>query len=870
MSEEKSVLPEKIPYQPLPMLLAAAVAGILLDRLAGIPQAFWMTFSLLFLFGWSGAFFRQRQVVASLLVLTLCFSVFGLRHHVYWNRFAENDLGHFARQEGAPAALRGTVSEMPRYFPEPPEDPDRVFEATERTVFTLTATELRDRADWIPVSGRVAVTVEGDRRDLHTGDRIQLFGVLSKPLGPQNPDDFDQKAMLRSRRILCLLRGSGGLSLTVLRPGPPSLLRGLESLRRAGRENLERKLSPENAARASAMILGIREGVDEETTQRLVETGTLHILAISGLHIGLVAATVGFLLRFFGISRRITALVLIGTVLVYLFLTDVRPPAIRATVLVCVVAAAMYSGRRSLGVNSLCATALIVLALNPCDLFQFGAQLSFFATGAFFWVPSAESLWNTARRRFFKHKDESDEEESKLKQVEQYEPGRWTLFLFGRRALLGAVQLFLVSLVIWGVTMPLILERVHVLTPVALAVNPLLWLPMTAALLGGFATMIFGGLPLLGDGAAVWTNLSFNLLFGMIDLFHRTGGYGWMPGPPRWWLVGFYSAFALWTFLPLRRPPKRIIAAVLTLWIAAGFCAGYVRDFQRIRNDRLTLSVYSIGHGNCVLVTTPRGKTIVYDIGSISSPYRACDVMSRALWRLGKRSVDVVVITHPDKDHYNGLVEFSKRFRIGAVLVSPYMFEALEKAERQLAEENRTLAETPPGEFSEEKSLSRLRQTLAEKGIPLRIVGDGDDLASDGLPDSIFLHPPKVDFGESDSTNATSLVLRFSHRGVGVLLPGDLDGRIVSPFLERKPMPTPIVMVPHHGGRSNQAERLYRWASPELLLISAGRFTHRDERLADLEKQGYTVRSTYLEGMIEIRIDRHGVSPPRGKYQKPL
>ncbi len=860
MSSE-SVAPSAIPYQPLPLFLAAAVPGILLDRWVGFPGTFWGFLCLIVLLAWLVVFFRKRQIIASLLLLALCFSVFGLRHHVYWNRFAENDIGRFAKQEGGPAAIRGTLIEMPRFYPLPPPDPSRVFETTERTVFTLHATALRDRADWIPVTGRVAVTVEGDRRELRIGDEIQLFGVLSKLLGPQNPDDFDYAAMLRNRRILCLLRSSGGPSLSLVKPGSPGLLRALETLRRTGRENLERKLLPENASKATAMILGIREAVDEETTRRLVETGTLHILAISGLHIGLVAATVGVLLRFFGLARRRIAVLLIGTVLVYLFLTDVRPPAIRATVLVCVVATAMFAGRRSLGMNALCGTALVVLVLNPDDLFQFGAQLSFFATGAFFWVPGAERIWFTLRTRFFKGKHDDTEEESKLKAVEQYEPGRWTIFLTVRRALLGAAQLFLISLVLWTVTMPLILSRIHVLTPVALAVNPLLWLPMTAALLGGFATMFFGSVPLLGNLLAMFTDWSFGLLFGMIELFHRTGGYFWMPGPPFWWLAGFYGGFAVFTFLPIRRPPKRFIAVALISWTLIGFCSGYVRDWNRLRNDRLTLSVYSIGHGNCVLITTPRNRTIICDVGCLSSPHRACDVMSRALWRLGKRHIDVVLLTHPDKDHYNGLVELSERFSIGVVLVSPYMFESLEKTQNKLTMENRTWSDLKADELPEEKSLLRLRDMLVEKRIPVTVLADGDDLERYGLADSIILHPPGENFGESDASNAVSLVLRFEHRGTGVLLPGDLDGRLVSPFLERKPMPTPIVMIPHHGGRSNQTARLLDWAKPELILISSGRFTHRDERISELEKQGFTVRSTYLEGMIEIRIDRHGVTP---------
>ncbi len=752
-------MPPTPSYQPLPLLLAAALFGILLDRWIALSAPLWGTLALAAFVLWIGAWCHTKRyakhfALTSFLLLAVCFAVFGLRHHVFWNHFSSVDIGHFAKIDPQPAVLRGTVIEMPRYFPQPPPDPGRSFQPIERTMFTLHATALRDRADWIPVTGRVAVTLEGDQRNWHIGDNVQLIGQLSLPFPPRNPGDFDYPASLRNRRILCLFRASS-VNMESGQPEFPAAMlktkRLLEHLRRAGHANLEKSLSPETAAKASAMILGIREAVDDETIQSLQETGTYHILAISGLHIGLVAATVGFLLRFFGVSRRKTALVLIATVLVYLFLTDVRPPAIRATVLVCVVALGMFAGRPSFGMNALCGTALIVLVLNPSDLFQFGPQLSFLATGAFFWVPNAEKCWHQFRQLFEKHSQDgqsqsTDAEESQLKAVERYEPSRWPAFLLCCHLLLGIFQLVLVSLVLWLVTMPLILDRIHLFTPVALAINPLLWLPMTAALLAGFATMIFGSVPFFGEIFATLADKAFGFLFGMIDFFHDFGAFGaylWMPGPPKWWILIFYAAFVILTFFPLRRPPAKILAIILLGWCVIGFSSGYIRDWNRLHDDRLTLSILSVGHGNCVLITTPQGKTIIYDVGCLSAPGVACDVMSRALWRQGKRHVDAVLISHPDKDHYNGLIGLTERFSIGAVLVSPDMQKILNEPQ------------------FEEKSLLQLHDTLKKRKIPLISVADGDSLARFGLSNSLILHPPNP---KNDEEKATFVSLSDQRR----------------------------------------------------------------------------------------------------------
>ncbi|MDR0703590.1 MAG: ComEC/Rec2 family competence protein [Planctomycetaceae bacterium] len=842
-----------IPYQPLMPLFAAAVLGILVDRLSGVSGNFWLLLFLITFFGWFVAFFRKHSLTSTFFLLIFCCSVFGFRHHRHWSYFLENDLGYYAQQTDEPVALQGSVLEMPRYFPKPPTDFGRIFENSERTFFTLRAERLRDRTDWLPVSGNVQVIVAGDWRDLHIGDSIQLFGTLSKPLPPQNPGDYDYAGMLRGRRILCVVHLSTRNAISVLKTGNPSLVRFLENIRRVCQTNLQHRMSSDVSPLAAAMILGIREGVDEDTSQNLIETGTMHILAISGLHVALVAAIVAGVLNLLGFSQRWCAAIIFITVIAYLLLTDIQTPAIRSTILICVVSLAVFLNRRPFAVNTLCATALVVLLLNPSELFQFGAQLSFIATGAFFWIPGISAF----RQLMFGEEETDDKTKQKLgNNIERFETKRWLIIQFAQYFFRKVAVLFLISLVIWGISTPLILDRTHLFTPVAVLVNPLLWIPLTASMAGGFCTMIFGNIPLLGDIFGWFTDISFRGLFGMISFFQYLGGHYWVPGPPVWWNLVYYSGFTLLTFLPIRRPSPRWLAVLLFIWIVVGFGYGYIRDFSRYRSDRLTLSVFSIGHGNCVLVTTPQKKTFIFDAGCISSPRRAADVLSRAVWRLGKIKIDAIIISHPDSDHYNGAAILADRFYIGAVFVSPYMFEPLKILQRELVERKISFDQLADNEFKEQRLLMEFRNKLETKKIPIIEVGDGDSLSERGFPNSIFIHPPKADFSERENTNATSLVFRFEHYGVGILLPGDLDGRLPPPFLQRPPISCKIVMVPHHGGHSKQTEPLLKWTMPELLLFSAGRFTHKDTVLENYRQRHFKVRSTFEEGCIEISIDR--------------
>src|SRR5205823_10023160 len=108
-------------------------------------------------------------------------------------------------------------------------------------------------------------------------------------------------------------------------------------------------------------------------------TGTIHILTISGLHVGILAAGFFLLLRTGFVPRKVTLAATIALTIAYALLTDLQPPVVRATILVVVACLALWTGRASIGFNALAAAAIAVLVLNPAALFLAGPQLSFLA-----------------------------------------------------------------------------------------------------------------------------------------------------------------------------------------------------------------------------------------------------------------------------------------------------------------------------------------------------------------------------------------------------------------------------------------------------------------------------------------------------------
>ncbi|GHT42312.1 competence protein ComEC [Planctomycetales bacterium] len=829
-----------VSYQPLPFVLVPAILGIVFDKLLSPAVWVWAFFIVLTMLGWFFLSYRKNEKSASLCLLFLCFLVFGLWHHYRWSCYAVDDIGCYAAKMRQPVALRGGVAEMPRHYPKPPPATGRIFDESERSVFTLRATALRDGTDWIRITGYAQIIVNADCRELRIGDTIEIFGQLSQPLPPQNQGDYDYAEKLRSQRILTAVFCKTKDGVALLRAGGFSISRYLESLRRLGIANLEKHLSERSLPLAAGMIFGVRESVDDNVRESLLETGTIHIMAISGLHVALVAGIVAVFLRLLNIPGKTTALLMILTVVFYLLLTDVRPPAIRATVLVALVALALYNFRLTKPVNLLAATALVVLIINPAELFQFGSQLSFLATAGFLWIPRVTSL------NIFSPLQANRKTLRETKSIAESFGRKPPLFgFFGILGVFGVFSIFrnffckllhlcLVSLIIWLITMPLILQQIHLFTPVGILVNPLLWIPLTPGMVFGFLTTLLGQVPLVGALTGTIADYSFIVLLNLIAWFQQFGGHYWLPAPPVWWNLIFYTGFFLLTFLPVKRPKWRIIAILLIFWCSIGILAGCYQRFDRLRNDRFTLSVFSVGHGNCVMMTTPENKVIVCDVGCIYSPQRATNIVSNAVWRLGKTHIDTILISHPDIDHFNGVLGLLERFSVGAVLVSPYIENSDSVPDRE--------------------SWRLLKEQLRLKGVPIKTIADGNTLKDYGAPRSQILHPPRTDFTES-GTNATSIVLRVEHRGTSVMLTGDLDGTQTSPFLLRPPQHTDIVLMPHHGGKSNQAEKILDWASPKTLLFSAGTMTYKPEAMAAYREKGCEVRNTFEEGQIEINIE---------------
>lgn len=814
MPGPSAIQPEKTSqprYQPLVIVLAAAAAGIAGDRFYPLGVGLWVALAGTLMFVWWRLWRREGNRIASLVLFLAMASVAGAWHHCRWNWYPADDLGNFTPVKAEPVCLEAVALSAPREVPSPPIDAMRPLQREACYRFEISATAIRDRDTWKPISGRAELLVQGTAPKIQAGDRLKIFGKLSAPDKAHNPGDFDYAGYLRGKRVRAEIQSKTAQCISLVAPGSSwNPIRCLDRLRLSSGDIFRRYLDPEQAELASAVLLGERERIDPEQTEAYMASGTIHVMSISGLHVGVLAGALIWLMRLLPLPRIVGVTAVAAVTGLYVLMVEANPPVIRATILVLIACGSFWLYRHRLGFNSLAAAGLIVLAINPTDLFSIGAQLSFLSVAVLIWFGA----------RWIEGKQNDPLEDLTAKNF------TWYSMSFARLKN-SVVELTLFGFAIWLVTTPLVMARFHLFSPVALVMNTLLWIPMTLGLLGGFALLFCGGfLPFLAGVCGMVCNMNLWLLDKSVRLAEKTpGSHFWVAGPSDWWLAVLYGGLAVAVCFPQFRPPRRWCAAILAGWIAVGFLVSLA---GRHSGD-LQCTFVSMGHGSATIVELPSGQTLLYDAGRMGAPARAAKSIAGYLWSRGITHLDAVVLSHADIDHYNGLPELLKKFSVGVVYVSPVMFDD----------------QTP--------SLKSLKASLDSSKTPCKELRAGQRLPGGENCRIEVLHPPRR--GIVGNHNANSLVLAIEFKGRRILLPGDIESPGINDLLAEEPLPTTVLLAPHHGSRQSNSPALAKWCKPNWIVLSGDGRWSTPEIDATYRAVGGRTLHTYLDGAITFTLD---------------
>jgi ComEC/Rec2-related protein len=355
------------------------------------------------------------------------------------------------------------------------------------------------------------------------GDELKLFGTAEPIAPPRNPGEFDMRAYLTRydiRRMLFVRYPEDG---TLIRHGSGNpVLRAAQTSRTWMQNALCRGLddAPEAKSFISGIVLGIRHETPEDIEEPFQQTGTIHLFAVAGLHVGIVAALLWVLAAIARLPRKRAAAFIIPSLFFYAAVTGLHIPALRAAVMASILVGSYFFERRVFLPNSLAAAAFFILCWNTNELFSTGFQLSFAVVGAI--VLFADPFF-----RFFQRRAAPD---PFLPRSLVRGPRRWMHATY--EWLCGGAS---VSLAAWIGSLPLILWCFHLVTPISLLANlvvvPIAFFVLAVALLSLMTT------PLLPWVALVFNNANWTLatlVISIVHLFAQIPGGHFYVGQPDW------------------------------------------------------------------------------------------------------------------------------------------------------------------------------------------------------------------------------------------------------------------------------------------------------------------------------------------------
>lgn len=807
---------------PLVPVALAATAGLIADRYAAVPQTGGLLAAVAALAAFGVACLRKSESAAVWLWVSA--AALAAAHHHARHGFEPNDIAAFAQSQPAPANVRGWLDEEPAKSQPPRIDPLLTMQRTVTTTTVLAVTAVHTPDGWTPATGRARLVVEGGLDGLHLGDLVEVSGRLSVPEPPANPGERDHRSFLIDRQITADLRSKRSADgVTRLEEGWWSSLFGwLAVVRGWGTRALGESLPRSEANIAAALLLGDTAAMDRDEWDVFVRTGVVHVLAISGQHLVVLAVFVWFVLRACGVRRRHGAWVVMAVMIGYALLTGGRPSAVRAAVMVCVFCGGFVLRRPVIPANAFALAWLVVVIASPTDPFTAGCQLSFLAVFVLIWF-AAPLL---ALRRLTMLERLVEESRTLTEQ---------TL----RRIVRTVWGGFVVSLILCVVNAPLVLWWQNLVSPIGVILGPPLIVLTSIALIAGFVLLLVS--PLGYYIAWPFAQITRWSLVGCEELVrlaeHIPGGWVYGPGPAVWWLVGFYLLVA-GVVLVLGTWRTRFLIA-LAVWVVFGLAL----SFHRPTADEARVTFLAVNHGGCVVIETGDGRVLLYDAGTTTGPDAVRRVIAPFLWHRGVHRIDEIFVSHADLDHFNGLPELLKRFPVGQITLTP------------------SFPDKPtPG-------VSATLTAIERHGVRVRFAQLGDRLAAGDVTLEV-LHPPRE--GPPGPENVRSLVLLVRHGGHTILLTGDLEGAGQDWVRERPIEPVDVMLAPHHGGVSanpfaRSADGAVRpgqmaaWARPRLV-VSSQRPGRTDHLTAGYGAVGATVWDTPTAGAVTVRSHATGLT----------
>jgi competence protein ComEC len=779
-------------------------------------------------------------------------------------RFPANHIIHYAGSERWD--ITGIIDSQPQ-------------RVSNRIRLILQVSSLADEHQTHAVTGKLRVTAVGDLPQFAVGDELRLKSRIRLITNFKNPGGFDYRRFMAFKSIRATAYVQGDRIAVVDRNQTSGILQIISKVRNTFSDLIDRSGDVEARAVLKALIVGDRTQISPEMRQAFNRAGVGHLLAISGLHIGIVA-TVAFVLfqalmvrikplLWRAATRKTAALLSLLPVFIYGLIAGFSPSTQRAVIMVAIFLLTFLFESEQDPLNTLSLAALLILVADPPSLFSISFQLSFSAVFAI--IYGLSSLQNRgAQQKVLLKAGWFLRFRSKL--VSFFLVSFFAIcgslplvaYYFNQISLVGLAANFIVVPLIGFVTIPLGLLALYML-PISITLAS--WCIQVGTLILSFALDVvnfFADLPFAAVKTITPSLLEIVCFYimgwALLNLrpfepngvtAPRTASDAADQNIPanchyqlqvdKTGLRQFFTIFSsLRDYAVWPRKLAKLAVVLVLLTLALDSCYWL---YQRFWHTDLRVTVIDVGLGSASLLELPGGHTILVDGGGFAdnSTFNVGErIIAPFLWRKKIRTVDTLILSHPNSDHLNGLIYIAHYFNVRNVWTNNESVNTL--------------------------GYANFMEVIAHKNIHLPVFEDMPRRHRIGGVELNLLYPPPnyIKLRNTQKwrhTNNNSLVVKASLKSISFLFPGDIMAEAEKELvhLDGNNLSSTVLIAPHHGSRTSSSKIFLNAVNPEVVIISSGRNNRfKLPHLATLkryENQGCTIWRTDVSGAIRLSTD---------------